>query len=91
LNYEALIERDLAAIPRVVREFSATHGSEEAWKAIAIVASAVRDRAIRPSCSLSSSLTARTRRVMAGLRLKSARSRDKSVPHKSQSICRMHH
>ena len=34
MNYESLIERDLAAIPRVVREFSAAHGSEEAWKAI---------------------------------------------------------
>jgi hypothetical protein len=35
VNYEPLIERDLAAIPGVVREFSASHGSEEAWKAIA--------------------------------------------------------
>jgi hypothetical protein len=35
MNYEPLIERDLAAIPRVVRELSATHGREEAWKAIA--------------------------------------------------------
>ena len=35
MNYEPLIERDLAGIPRLVRDFSATHGSEEAWKAIA--------------------------------------------------------
>ncbi len=35
MNYEALIERDLDAIPRVVREFAAAHGSEEAWKAVA--------------------------------------------------------
>ncbi len=35
MNYEPLIERDLDAIPRVVREFSASHGSEEAWKAVA--------------------------------------------------------
>jgi hypothetical protein len=34
LNYEPLIERDLDAIPRLVRGFSASHGSEEAWKAI---------------------------------------------------------
>jgi hypothetical protein len=34
-NYEPFIERDLAAIPRAVREFSASHGSEEAWKAVA--------------------------------------------------------
>jgi hypothetical protein len=33
---------------------------------------AVRERAIRPSSALSSSLTTRTRRVMAGLRLRSA-------------------
>jgi hypothetical protein len=35
LNYEPFIERDLPAIPRVVREFRDAHGSEEAWKAIA--------------------------------------------------------
>jgi hypothetical protein len=35
LNYEPLIERDLPAIPGVVREICASHGSEEAWKAIA--------------------------------------------------------
>ena len=35
MNYEPLIERDLDAIPRVVRELCASHGSEEAWKAIA--------------------------------------------------------
>jgi hypothetical protein len=35
LNYEPLIERDLSAIPRAVREFRDAHGSEEAWKAIA--------------------------------------------------------
>jgi hypothetical protein len=35
VNYEPLIERDLAAIPRAVRDFSSAHGSEEAWKAVA--------------------------------------------------------
>jgi len=35
LNYQPLIERDLPAIPRAVREFRDAHGSDEAWKAIA--------------------------------------------------------
>lgn len=35
MNYDPLIERDLSAIPRVVREFRDAHGSEEAWKAVA--------------------------------------------------------
>ncbi|MEK6373453.1 MAG: hypothetical protein AABO58_12245 [Acidobacteriota bacterium] len=35
MNYEPLIERDLAAIPRAVLEFRDAHGSEETWKAVA--------------------------------------------------------
>ena len=35
MNYQPLIERDLPAIPRAVREFRDAHGSDEAWKAIA--------------------------------------------------------
>src|SRR4051794_909710 len=51
----------------------------------------VRDRAIRSSPSRSSSLKVRTRRVMAGLRLRSPWPPDRPLRSKSQSTCRMHH
>jgi hypothetical protein len=34
MNYEAFIERDLAAIPAAVAEFRATHSAEETWMAV---------------------------------------------------------
>lgn len=34
MNYEPLIERDLAAIPAVVAEFRAAHSAEETWTAV---------------------------------------------------------
>ena len=35
MNYDPLIERDLPATARAVREFCASHGAEEGWKAVA--------------------------------------------------------
>src|SRR5437762_982054 len=34
MNYEAFIERDLAAIPGVIASFCADHSAEEAWTAV---------------------------------------------------------
>src|SRR5256885_16736209 len=34
MNYEPLIERDLAAIPAAVAEFRAAHSADETWTAV---------------------------------------------------------